>query len=400
MTARSLKRVLVLGAGYAGLRAAADLVQGCRRHALNDTEIVLVDRGQEHELITQLHLVAAEALDEDSARLPIAPLLPPAGLTFQQGEVETLDLENKVAVVGEECLTYDRLVVAVGSQTAAPSIPGLEEHAFSLRWWREAVRLRNHIRQSFEHAATEEDDEKRAAFLRIVIVGGGATGCQLAGELAHWVPALADETGAPVREAHLVLLEANDRLMGGSEEHVSEFAEEVLRRKGVDVRLGTSLESVSAGSLISNGETLHCGTVVWTGGVQAPAFLQDSGLVTGPGGRVEVDSHLRSVSHPEIYAAGDAALIHHEGSPLPATAGFALRQGAYVATCLLDELLGRPMKPYQPRDVGMLVSLGGGDAIGQVLGVAMEGPPAGLVKENIERWYLTTVTRRLPLLDF
>ena len=399
MTAHSLQRVLVLGAGYAGLRVVLELVQGCRRHALADTEIVLVDRGRDHELITQLHLVAAAAMDADAARRPIASLLPPNGSRFHRGQVEALDLEEKIVVAGGERLPYDRLVVTLGSEATAPAIPGLQEHAFSLRWWKDAVCLRDHLRRSFLGAATAPGDG-RARSLRVAVVGGGATGCQLAGELAHWVPALADEEGIEVEAVQLLLLEANDRLMAGAEEAVSRQAEEVLRRKGVDVRLETSLEKVSANSLTSNGETLPCDTVVWTGGVQAPQFLGAAGLATGPSGRLRVDPYLRSVNAPEVYAAGDAALIEHDGSALPATAGFALRQGAYVATCLLDELLGRPMKAYRPRDVGLLVSLGGGDAVGRVLGVALEGPPAGLVKENIERWYLTTVTRRLPLLDF
>lgn len=402
MSSEPIHRILVLGAGYAGLRAALDLAQGCHRHGL-EREIVLADRGAEHQIITQIHQVAAGALDPEAARRPIRGLLPPEGVTVVRGEVTALEPEARRVHLGDEVLSYDRLVVALGSETALPEIPGLGEHTFNLRWWQDAVRLRQHVRKAFQRAATVRGRE-REGLLRITVAGGGATGCQLAGELAHWLPDLADEFGLPVSDVHLLLVESKEALLTQGGEKDSRSAGQILSRKGVDVHLRTSLEAVTADSVTCRVEgeedcTLPCATVVWTGGVEAPPVLAASGLATGAGGRLVVDPCLRTESHPEIYAAGDAALALHRGAPLPATASFALRQGAYVATAILDEMIGRPTKPYKPRDLGMLISLGGDDAVGNVLGVHLEGSPAGLVKDNIERWYLTTVTRRLPILD-
>jgi len=316
-----------------------------------------------------------------------------------QAEVRALDPENRQILTDKGALPYDRLVVALGSEAAAPPIPGLREHALPLRWCRDAVRLRDHLKAAFATAVQILDEEERRAWLRIAVAGGGSTGVQIVGEIAHWVAGLADELGLDVGEVHLLLIEAHETLLPGWDEWVQEKSASTLRRKGVDVRLRSPLESVSAEGLRIAGQDLSCRTVIWTGGVRGPALLEESGLAVDELGRLRVDVELRCAGQEAIYALGDAVNCAPQGQPLPGTAAVALRQGAYVATALMDELLGRPTKAFQPRDLGQLVSLGGDDAAGIVLGVPLEGSAAGLVKNSIERWYLATVTRKLPLVE-
>lgn len=232
---------------------------------------------------------------------------------------------------------------------------------------------------------------------KIVVLGagGGFTGCQLVGELAHWVTDLADEHGVPIADIHLILLEAASCLLPGWERLYSERAEHVLRRKGIDVRLSSKLEKVEPTRVTFSGETLSTHTIVWAGGIRAPSLLASSGLSTGRQGRVLVDDYLRVTQYPAIYVAGDSALFVKDGQALPATAALALRQGAYVATTIADEVNGQPIEPYRPSNPGMLVSLGGNDAVGDVLGVPLQGSAAGLVKASIERWYISTLTGKL-----
>jgi NADH dehydrogenase len=396
--ATSARRILVLGAGYGGLRAALDLALGNRRHGLG-AQVTLLDRSPHHQLITRLHRVATGGESARSAQLPIASLLPAGAVEILCGEVERIDPEGRFVEAGDLALSYDQLVIALGSEAAAPPIPGLEEFGFSLRWLQDALRLRQHLRAVFAQAGRSADGAERRRLLRVAVVGGGATGCQLAGELAHWVTDLADEYGAPLAEIHLLLLEAQGSLMAGSGERTSDQALAVLQRKGVDVRLQCAPTAISQDRLSLPGEELPCATVLWAGGIRAPSLLAESGLATGPGGRLRVDRHLRVEGHDEHWAVGDCCTFEHEGQPLPATAAIALRQGAYVATACLEILQGRSPKVYRPRNPGLLVSLGGDEAVGHVLGMPLEGKSAGLVKESIERWYQVTVSRRLPLLD-
>ena len=389
-----MKKIVVLGGGYAGLRALQDLQQARKRRRLR-ADLTLIDRADGHQIVTLLHRVATEDLPPESALLPFDELL--EDVEIRQAEAGEIDLDRRAVITNRGDVSYDRLIIGLGSETAMPPIPGLEEHALGLRWWSDALRVKRVVRGLFARAAVGSAGERRE-LLRLVVAGGGSTGCQLAGEIAHWVTDLADEFGVPVEDIEIILLDAEPRLLGGWDRGAARRAEAVLNRKAVDVRLGSPLESAGEGLVTFGGETLRCGAVFWTGGVRAPALLAASGLATGEAGRVRVDRRLRSTSHPEVRVAGDSALVEMNGRPAPATAAFALRQGAYVARALVAEFQGLRVEPYRPRGLGMLVSLGGGDAAGDLLGFPLSGLAAGLAKEGIERQYVSTVLGQLPAL--
>lgn len=385
-----MTRIAILGAGYAGLRCALDLVDVKQRGRI-DASLELIDRTAYHQVVTRLHDVAADAMPPERARLPLQSLLPPDLITVVRADVERILPDEHRVATSAGIHDYDRLVIALGSTTAWPAIPGLRERAFPLRWWNEAVALRKHIRDTVAAAATITDRGRRRCHLRIVVAGGGFTGCQLAGELAHWLPDLADTHDVSVFDMHLMLLEQEDRLLPNWKPWSSRRAERILTRKGVDVRVNSPLRGVD-GEYVSIGDEQVCThTLVWTGGIRAPAVLAESGLPVGEQGRVIIDDFLRVPSFPEIFVAGDCALVMRDGEPVPANASYALRQGAYVARTLVDEATGREIRPYRPVVLGMLVSLGNTDAVGDVLGLPVFGWPAGAIREGVERWYLSTV---------
>lgn len=396
----SIDRVVVLGGGYAGLRAAMDLAAACHRHGLK-RRLKLVDRTKYHQLVTHLHRAATEGIGLESCRLSLDDLLVPGSVERRRGKILGLDPRARTIHLDEgPPMPYDRLIIALGSVPAAPGIDGLKDHGFRLRWWRDAERLREHVRRTFAEAGAQKTAQGRGELLTLAVVGGGATGCQLVGELTHWLPRLADEHQIPVEEIRLILVESDSSLLQELGPESSGYARTILERKGVEVLSGTPLVRVGAASIfLGDGSSVATRTVVWTGGVQAPALLREAGLPTGDQGRVPVDARLRVSGHPEIYVAGDASLVEHRGQALPATAAVAQHQGAFVATAIVSEMLGRTMSEYRPRDVGKLVSLGGDEAVGSMLGLPLQGSGAGFVKENIERWYESTITRRLPLVD-
>ncbi len=377
-----------------------DLTAACHRQGLGH-RLVLVDRTPYHQLITHLHRVATGGVGLENCRLPFEELLVPGSFELACATVSDLDPTGSTLQLEDgTTLAYDRLAIALGSVPAAPDIEGLEQHGFRLRWWCDAERLRAHIRRAFARAAAQNDPRRRGEWLTFAVAGAGATGCQLVGELAHWLPRLATEHGLRAEEIRILLLESGSRILSGLDPESSRYAHETLGGKGVEIFCDTPLIRVAESSIsLGGGTTLAARTAVWTGGNQAPPLLAAAGLPVGSQGRVRVDSRLRVVGFPKVYVAGDAALVEHRGAFLPATAAVAQHQGAFAAAAITHEMQGRAVAEYRPREVGKLVSLGGEDAVGNMLGLPLQGPGAGFVKDNIERWYESTVTRRLPLVD-
>lgn len=388
-----VNRIVILGGGYAGLRAALDLAPVVRTRP--SVKLLLIDRSESHQLITRLHEVAAEALPAQAAH-PFEQLLP-RNVGFVQAEVTGIDLCRCRVCTTRGEYRYRHLVVALGSETALPPIPGLPQHALRLRWLPDALAIRRHIRGCFRQASQAGGAVQRRAWLRIVVAGGGYTGCQMAGELAHWLPDLADEHHVSIRDIHLMLLEATDRLLPGGPPADSRRAEQVLSRKGIHIQLNTRLEGVEPDAVRFGPETLHCRTLIWCGGIAGPPLLREAGLICDPQGRVKVDPYLRAQGYPEVFVVGDAARVTAGERVLPATAALALRQGVWVAEALAAILRGREPAPYEPVDTGLVVSLGGQDAAGDLLGVPLDGFPAWLAKSGIEVWYGWTSRNLAPV---
>lgn len=388
-------KIVILGAGYAGLRVALDLAAATARNSI-EAELVLVDRHDYHQVITWLHQVATDAIPAERARVPLRGLFSSEALTFIQAEVRAIQPDRHSVLTDAGPIEYDRLVVALGSDTVWPKIPGLAEAALPLRWWDEARRIKNQVTEQFATAARASSPKERRCLMTVVVAGGGYTGTQLAGELTHWTPALADQYGLPLTDIHLLLVEAQERLMPHWQPRLSRRAAEILRRKGVDVRVNTPLMRVEGCFVIlgrpgGGEEIIRAGTLVWAGGVRPPGLLGEAGLPLERDGRVRVNQFLQAHGYPGIFVLGDSAFYLNDGEPLAATAAHALRQGEYVAELLIAQRRGESHEPYQPIKLGMLVSLGGNDGVGDALGVPLSGLPAGLLKEGVERWYLTTI---------
>lgn len=385
--------ILILGAGYAGLRVALDLAEAKRGDKLGDANITVVDRNDYHQVVTWLHEIAAASKAPDEAAIPLARLLQEGGVTIRQGVVRGLaPREQRVMLEDGETLTYDRLVVALGSVTQWPPIEGLRDHALPMRWWDEAVRIRETAEANFAQAARTDDSAERKRLLTVVVAGGGYTGCQLAGEMAHWLPELADQHGLSLLDITLRQIEAEKSLLPGWDASAADKAERVLRRKGVQILLESPLERLDATTMTLKGRSpLPYGVLVWAGGIKTPPMLQESGFKVGKQGRAHVDEFLRAADFPDVYIAGDCSLWMDGDEPLPATASHALRQGEYVARMLVREAQGKALAHYEPAKLGLVVSLGGNDGVGTALGVSLSGIAAGILKEGIESWYLGTI---------
>lgn len=385
--------ILILGAGYAGLHAALklDRLLAGRR---NQTQITLVERNSYHQHVIQLHLVATAMINPSDAALPLHRILERHAVRLCQGQVTQIELSQRQVLLNNELsLPYDRLVIALGGQTNYAQVPGAYEHTWTLRTYTEALQLHNHIVDCFRTAARTNDPATRRVLLTFVIVGGGFTGCQLAGELAAWVRTLCREYRIPTREVRIALLERAGTLLARFGSWATQEAERVLDQRGISLHLNTQVERVEEQAVfLGDNKYIRSATIIWAAGIRAPQLLTASGLPTDERGRVLVDRYLRVIDHSLIFAAGDSAAIPDPpGGTIPATASYALRQGEHLATTLLAEATGQAPRPYEPLRLGELVSLGPGQAVGNPLGVPSSGLPVALLKQVVERWYVTTL---------
>lgn len=385
--------IVILGAGYGGLRAALDLAEFKHKGELEGATITLVDRNDYHQVITWLHEVAAAKISPDKARIPFERLFKDATIQNIQGTVRGVaPREQRVMMDGGDMLNYDRLVIGLGSSTAWAPIPGLKEHALPMRWWDESLAIREAILSAYAEAATTPDPNERRRLMTTIVMGGGYTGCQLAGELTHWLPTLADQYNLSIMDITLRQVEAKPRLLPGWDAKLAERAEQTLRRKGVQILLDSPVEAIDGTTItVKDKPPMPYGVAVWAGGVKVTELLSQSGFATGAQGRLKVDEYLRAEEFSDVYVIGDAALWFEGDKPLPQTASHALRQGEYVARMLRREVNGRGLARYEPTDLGLVVALGGNDGVGTALGVPLSGVAAGILKEGIEAWYLSTI---------
>jgi NADH dehydrogenase len=388
-----MMRVLILGAGYAGLRVALEL----DRLTTDRTDLIqttLIDRNLYHQHIVLLHLIATGSGYTSEAAIPLDTLLQRRAVRFCQGSVSQIQpLERQVQLADGLTMAYDRLVLALGAETNYGTVPGAREHGLPLRSYDQAQRLRDHVLACFRAAAATEDTDQRRALLSFVVVGGGFTGVQVAGELADWTQRLCREFQLAPRDIAIMLIERNNLLLPQFGPWATHEAERVLTRRGVRVYLSTAVIEVTQNTLTTaNSLTIATNTVIWAGGSRAPRVLAESGLDTDHTGRVIVDSYLRLFDQARIFGIGDCARIPDpQGGIVPPTASYAMRQGEHLARTLLAEASGQAPRAYRPQHLGQIVSIGPGEAVGDPLGVAATGLPAALLKQAVEAWYLTTL---------
>ena len=365
-------RVVVVGAGFAGLWAAKELA--CDPHA----DVLLIDRHNYHTFAPLLYQVAAAELEPEQVAYPIRSIFRRRNnVRFFLGEVKSVDLDARKVQVGDEWIGYDFLILAAGSVTNFFGIGSVAARAFGMKDLAEAVNLRSRILRLCEEAAKERDPARRRALLTFVIVGGGATGVEFAAtmaELVRWVLPK-DFPEVDFSEAKVVLVEAAPRLLPAMPPAFGEHALRTLERKGVDVRLGTVVKGATAETVeLGDGGSLPAHTLVWTAGIRAAGLADALGAPQGRGGRVVVTPALNLADHPEVFVAGDMALaLDERGEPVPQVAPAAIQQGRAAARNVLRAIRGEPLEPFAFNDPGTLVTIGRNNGVARLWGRTVRG---------------------------
>jgi NADH dehydrogenase len=359
-------KVVVIGAGFAGIELA-------RRLAGKPADVTLIDRNNFHTFQPLLYQVATAGLNAADVAHVVRSLLHGQGnLRFRKGNVTGVDWHAKVVHIEDQPdLAFDHLVVAGGATVAHFGTPGAAEHGFALYTLGDAIRLRNHIVERFEAADVDHRELERGG-LTFVVVGGGPTGVETAGALAELFAMVfrKDYPSLDMSQGRVVLVEMEDHLLHPFAPSSRQHALETLRSRGVEVRLGAKVASVtSTGVEFADGDVLPCQTLIWAAGVQANPLATTLGVPQGRAGRITVTPDLRIPDRPGGWAIGDIAeAVDRRGDVLPQLAPVAMQAGRHVARQITRLLEGRPTTAFRYRNKGTMATIGRRAAVAELPG--------------------------------
>ncbi len=385
------QRIVIAGAGYAGLHVALRVVTQLDED--HPADITLVDRYDYHQVLTELPRVAAGTRAVDAVRVPLDQVLA-RRVRFVRATITGFDLAAQQVLTDSGAFPYTRLVLALGSRPNDFAIPGLAERALFLWSVDDARVVWTAVNRAITDAAGTSDPDEQRRLLTVVIGGAGATGVELAGELAEELPALAARHDIPADRCRVVLVEAGHTILAGSSPDLIARAGKLLADLGVAVRTNAAIaEALPRGARLKSGETVEGNVFVWAGGVKAPAIVAGLGLDVGYNGRIKVDQYLRALDREEIYVAGDLASVvdPESGHALPPLAQIALEEGDTVAYNLQAELYDRPLRAFAFHDKGFVVSVGGERGVADVAGRTIGGRLGHVLKDSIEWEYRQSV---------
>jgi NADH dehydrogenase len=313
------------------------------------------------------------------------------------------ELAMRTAEGREVSMSYDHLVVAIGSVSRVLPIPGLAEHGSGFKNLAEAIALRNRAIQHLEIAEALDAPEQRRAYLTFVFVGAGYAGVEGIAELQDYVAdTLERYPRCRPQGTRWILVEARDRVMPEIPPGLARFATSEMRGRGIEIRTGTRIEEVREDSvLLSSGEEVATRSVCWTAGVKPPRVVHELGLPLTAGDRIEVDAELRVRGHDNVWAIGDAAAVPDPAkggsSPCPPTAQHALRQGRVVADNVAATLAGRGLRRFRYRTLGVFVDMGQHKAVATMLGISLRGLPAWFAARTYHLATMPGLARRVRL---
>lgn len=390
-------RVVIVGGGFGGL-ACARALDG------EPVDVLLLDRHNYHLFTPLLYQVATALLNPSDIAYPLHRAFRRSrNVRFRQVAVSDVDMDRKVVRTraGDE-LPFDTLVVATGSANDYFGNAELAARTIGMKELGEAMRLRNHVLACLEHASQVPSTDERRAWLTFVIVGGGPTGVEYAGALAELLRLVLgrDFPDLSPALARIVLVEGQDRLLGAFHPKLGEYAERILRDRGIEVRTSVLVQKATDDVVVlSSGDEILTRTVVWSAGVRPQDPVRTPDAPRSRSRRLDVDGHLHLAGTSDVYVIGDAASVAHRGGELAMLAPPAMQEGRYVARSILDSVRGVAARgSFRYRDKGTMATIGRNAAVAEVGGVRLRGFSGWVAWLVVHVYYLIGFRNRLAVL--
>lgn len=381
-------KIIIVGAGYGGLASAVTLQ---RKIALDTVDITLINKNDYHYETTWLHEAAAGAISANDVCYEIAPLLK-EGVTFVQGTVETLDVDNNRVITTNGTFPYDYLIVGLGFEVQDYHIPGIQAHALTISNALSASKVWTHMNAQFANY----EQYGRPEDATIVVGGAGFTGIEFLGALLEQMPKLAAAYHVPEDVVRIICVESATSILPGFSEELADYAKQTLAARGVEFMTQTAVIGCTDKGVTvrqqDREEVIAASTLVWTAGIKGSSVVEASALPSA-GGRVQVLPTLNVDGYDNVFVVGDSSIVidRYHQKPYTPTAQLAMQQGEAIALNLQRLLNGEPMLPFMPNLKGSVCSLGNGDGIALVKDREYTGRKAALMKKLIDNHALFLV---------
>jgi NADH dehydrogenase len=379
-------QVVILGGGFGGLAAAKKL-----RHA--PVQVTLVDRQNHHVFQPLLYQAATSQLETPDVGFPFRSVLRRHKNTeVLMAEVQAIDpAAQMVELSSGDALHYDYLIVATGVQSFYFGHPEWLPHAPGLKSVRDALEIRSRVLLAFERAEQEHDPEQQKAQLTFVVAGGGPTGVELSGAIAELArhALKRDYHHIDPTQARVLLVEAGPSVLATYPKELQAKAQKQLERLGVEVRLSTRVRNVDEHGALVGDEPVAARTVMWAAGMVGTPIARSLGVPLDRHGLVEVTPTLNVPGRPNIFVIGDLAALVVDGKRVPGVAPAAMQQGRYAAHAIVDDLAGKPIKPFHYWDKGSLATIGRSKAVALLPGgLKLSGFFAWVMYSTVHLFYL------------
>lgn len=382
--AQDRKKVLVLGAGYAGLQTIIKLQ---KQISADEAEVTLINKNDYHYEATWLHEASAGTISYEDLLYPVESVVNKDKVNFVKAEVTKIDRNAKKVETDAGIFDFDILVVSLGFESETFGIKGMKDYAFQIENVLTARKLSRHIEDKFaNYASSKQKDDKDLA---IIVGGAGFTGVEFLGELTDRIPELCNKYGVEQSKVKITCVEAAPKMLPMFSDELVNHAVNYLENKGVEFKIGTPIVAANEKGFVvkvnDEEQQLEANTVVWAAGVRGSKLMEESfeGVKRG---RIVTKQDLTIEGYDDIFVIGDCSAFIPAGEerPLPTTAQIAMQQGEHTAKNVKNILEGQPTNEFEYVDRGTVCSLGAHDGVGVVYGRDIQGKKAAFMKKVID----------------